>query len=855
VTLVVPAALILALLSVFAIELTDTQAKSKRDVESRVHERAVLAASLVSSLFMTVENQTAQDQALYGGPVVEKRRAARAHRAKRGGGQRRASAARNSRRAPPILVLQQALARHLAQNIYIAILSANGSPLAAAGDFTPQARADLAISAALRIVRSGKQLGVGNVLPFKSTGVINIALSFKTRYGTRILLTGIQPALLVPLLSGELKQIPGVKGAHNYILDGNNAVLASTNPSRPAGSKLNSAAQLRALSHLSGDVNGHYYDQVRVANSTWRVVLSAPNGPLFASVSGLRESVPWLIFIAFALVASVALALGWGVIWSADRGMREARRASEMKSNFIANVSHEIRTPLNGVLGMLGLLSESRLTSEQREFVEVAKSSSDALMTVISDILDMGRIEAGRLRIEVEDFNLYEAVEASCEMLSALATAKGLELQAFIREDVPRTVQGDRMRVRQVLVNLLGNAVKFTSEGEVGVEVSVVEKSPQGARVRFQVRDTGIGIEPQAIEHMFEAFSQAESTTTRRFGGTGLGLSISRELTELMGGTIGATSEPGHGSTFWFEIPFVSAEIDFGPRVPLDELTDLRVLVADGNSTNRRVFEAYLESWGMRTAAAADATDALARLHRAAKGGDPFEVVLMDYSLPGANGVELAQELTASPALHDTRVILLTSSGQIPADDPSGSIKRRLIKPLRQSRLLDAITAVMSAPGLSSGLRIDPLVSEAVPAEAAGGGRILVAEDQTVNWRLIDRLLAKRGHEAVNATDGRSALQKLETDHFDLVLMDCQMPLLDGYETTRELRRREVAENRSRVPVIAMTASAMEGDREACLESGMDDYLAKPITAEKLDELLQRWLPEQVTNGAAVRKT
>ncbi len=810
----------LALLSVFATELSNTQAKSKRDVESRVHERAVLTAALVSSLFSTVGTQGSQDEQLYG--------------------QRR--------------IKVQTLNERKAQNLYIAVLSPAGRVLAASQGFNPQGRADLPQSAAFALVRAGHPYGIGNILPYDHTGVVNIAVTFHTHYGNRVLLTGLSPLALAGFLTGELKQIPGVKGARNYILDGNRAIIASTYAPRPVGTRLDSPAQISALSHLSGDRNGRYYDQVPLANSTWRVLLSAPNGPLYASVSGLRGGIPWLIFAAFAFVALIALALGWRVIRSADRAMREAHHTSQMKSNFIANISHEIRTPLNGVVGMLALLSESRLSAEQREYVEVAKSSSDALMTVINDILDMGRIEAGRLKIELDDFDLQEAVEGSCEMLSALATSKGLVLQAYVRNDVPRCVRGDRMRIRQVLVNLIANSVKFTPEGEVGVEVTLEAQTEHGPRIRFEVRDTGIGIEPHEIDRMFEAFSQAEASTTRRFGGTGLGLAISRELTQLMGGTIGAWSEPGHGSTFWFEVPFESADLELGPPVPVDDLRDLRVLVADGNSSNRRVFEAYIESWGMRSATAADANDVLERLKRAEKSDDPFDVVLLDHGLPGASGVELAQQIMAVPELRGVRVILMISSGQVAPEDPSGSVKRRIAKPLRQSRLLDAISAVMSSPVPLPEPTDGARPVEEPTVEEPSGLKILVAEDQSVNWKLVDRLLEKRGHEAVNAADGSSALRKLESDHYDLVLMDCQMPVLDGYETTRELRRREAAEQRSRVPVVAMTASAMEGDRERCIAAGMDDYLAKPITSERLDELLDRWLPERVTGGAAARK-
>jgi signal transduction histidine kinase/CheY-like chemotaxis protein len=648
-------------------------------------------------------------------------------------------------------------------------------------------------------------------------------------------------------LGGELAHIPGVKGAHNYVLDRDNTVIGSNSPARPVGYRFDKPSQVGALSRASGDRNGRYYDQVPIPNSTWRVVLSAPDGPLFASVSGLRKWVPWLIFIAFALFAGAALGLGRRMLRSAERDTLDAYRASDMKSTFVANMSHEIRTPLTGVIGMMNLLSDTRLTDEQRKYVDVATSSGEALMSVINDILDIARIEAGRLKIERREFDPHETVELSCDTVAATAAAKGLDLQSFVHSDVPQAIRGDRIRVSQILVNLLANAVKFTEQGEVGVEVSVVRRTAAELRLRFQVRDTGIGIERDRIDRMFERFSQADAATTRSFGGTGLGLAISRELVRLMGGSIGAESKPGSGSTFWVELPFEPAEAEPRP-LPVAELRGLHVLIVDDTPTNRRVFQAYVSSWGMRPATVPDSRAAVTALQQAIEEGDPFDVALLDFEMPGENGLELSRRLAGIPALRGTHLILLTSAGDVHEEGPTPFVGYQLTKPVRQSRLLDAICSVM-AIGVDAGHRRAPDELDGSAELEGGGYRVLVAEDQRNNWMLIERLLARRGVSAVNAGDGRSVLDKLRSDRFDLILMDCQMPVLDGYDTAREVRRRETVAGSGHVPIVAMTASAMQGDRERCLAAGMDDYIAKPIDSGKLDQLLARWLR---ADGAAV---
>ncbi len=551
------------------------------------------------------------------------------------------------------------------------------------------------------------------------------------------------------------------------------------------------------------------------------------------------------------------------------RAVGAAQEASRMKSDFLANMSHEIRTPLNGVVGMVSLLSLTPLSPEQREYVDMARTSSDTLIDVVSDILDVSKIEAGRLELDMHDFDLHELLGATRDMLAREAAAKGLRLTVDHDEDVPAGVRGDRLRVGQVLGNLLANAVKFTAEGEVSLRASVSERTTVSTTVRFEVRDTGIGVAPDRLATLFEPFTQADASTTRQYGGTGLGLTICRDLTELMGGSLTATSELKRGSSFVASIPFAPAAGPL-PMTPAPlELRGLRVLVVDDSAANRRIVEAYVSAWGMRAGSARNATQAVALLEAAADDGEPFDLALLDFNMPGENGLQLARRIAATPRLRGTRLILLASTSARLAELDANGIRHQLEKPVTQSSLLDAIASSFQAGlevaggAIADGGPVDPPPAMEPPAasDARDDGavrtrraRILIAEDNLVNRTYVERLLARAGHEVTAAVDGQLVLAAYSAGEYDLVLMDCQMPELDGYDTTRAIRRREEQTGRPRTPIVAMTAAATEEIRRKCLAAGMDDYLTKPLAGDELARALERWLPAraEAQSGSAI---
>lgn len=552
-----------------------------------------------------------------------------------------------------------------------------------------------------------------------------------------------------------------------------------------------------------------------------------------------------------------------------DQALQEAQDAARVKAAFLATVSHELRTPMNGVIGMTDLLMDTEPSEEQQSYIETIRQCGETLLNLINDILEYGKIEAGKLELESIDFNLRTTVEDVLAQFAERAQTKGLEITGLVHAAVPTGLRGDPGRLRQILTNFVGNAIKFTEQGDITVQAFLEKDLVDAVVVRFEVTDSGIGISPEVQARLFQPFTQADSSTSRKFGGTGLGLAISKQLAEQMGGTVGVTSQTEHGSTFWCTAHFIKQTTSPLAIMPSAELTGRRVLIVDDNESNRIILHHLVAGWGMVDDQALDAASAITLIEQQARNGVSYDVAIVDMLMPGKDGLQFAKEMKVHPVGSLVRLVILTSliqRGHAELARQAGFVAY-LTKPVRHDQLSNCLRTVLGLSGLVIEGKLTtatapslPLITRHTLAERESAPRILVAEDNLINQKLTVRMLEKLGYQSDVVENGEEALEALARSSYAVVLMDCQMPLVDGFEATKLIRKRESAvqdgaaghsSETRHIPIVALTANAMRGDRERCLASGMDDYLTKPVRKEDLRRILDRWVPVTIHPQAA----